>query len=252
MSNPIIRKYVKLPYRKMILKDLAIKQTDNTRAYTSMVKLRKEIRINYHIGLNQKRHSMFFKKMITNLITESILERRKNSYRIKKEILNKILTQKKKTNKITKVNLSKSLILVKKTPYIFYKKQKVNKISKAKLFISNLPLKIATSSFLNESYLKRYAAIWQFYDNNNFNASIKKSDGWYDYESEASDIVEDEWQRYIVNRGMNDVRSVKSGEWEYMVDFVNWKQTNIIHMNHKIRAIRRLDENHDAIYNPYL
>ena len=123
---------------------------------------------------------------------------------------------------------------------------------KGKIIISNLPLKIATSSFPNESYHRKYAATWQFYDKNNFNAPIKKSDGWYDYAPKASDIVEDEWQRYIVNRGMNDVRSVKSGEWEYMVDFVNWKQTNIIHINHKTRAIRRLDGNRDVTSNPYI
>lgn len=103
----------------------------------------------------------------------------------------------------------------------------------------------------NISYQKRYPAIWQYYDNNNFQTIIKSSDSWYDYTPQASDIVEDEWQRYIVNRGMNDVRAVKSGEWEYMVDFTGWKQTNIRHHDHKVRKIRRLDENGNVTANPY-
>jgi hypothetical protein len=50
---------------------------------------------------------------------------------------------------------------------------------------------------------------------------------------------------------MSDVRSVKSGEWEYTVDFMNWFQTNIVHFAHKVRSIRRLDENGKVTKNPY-
>lgn len=103
----------------------------------------------------------------------------------------------------------------------------------------------------NSDYQRRYKALWQYYDNNNINAVIKRADGWYDYDLQASDVVEDEWQRYIVNRGNCDVRAVKSGQWEYMVDFMNWKQTNIVHENHKQRQVRRLDENGKVTQNPY-
>jgi hypothetical protein len=121
---------------------------------------------------------------------------------------------------------------------------------------SNMPLvapsKIEKSKTKKENYKKRWLAVWQYYDSNNVNAKIKKSDGWYDYDAEASDMVEDEWQKYIVNRGMNDVRSVRSGDWAYMVDFIGWQQQNIEHSSHTKRKIRRLDENGQVTQNPYV
>lgn len=101
-----------------------------------------------------------------------------------------------------------------------------------------------------KDYKKIYPAIWQYYDNNK-SISHPSVDGWYDYDAEASDTVEDAWQRYVVHRGLNDVRSVKSGEWEYMVDFMNWKQTNIIHSAHTKRNIRRVNEKGNITKNPY-
>lgn len=50
---------------------------------------------------------------------------------------------------------------------------------------------------------------------------------------------------------MCDVRSVKSGYFEYSVDFMSWTQTNITHPNHKVRLIRRLDGNSNVTVNPY-
>lgn len=52
--------------------------------------------------------------------------------------------------------------------------------------------------------------------------------------------MEEVYQSYLKNRGNTDVRAVKSGEWEYLVDFVAMKQTNIQHENHTIRDIRRV------------
>jgi len=66
---------------------------------------------------------------------------------------------------------------------------------------------------------------------------------WKDYEANGSDIVEDAYQHYVKNPGMCDVRAVKSGQWQYQVDFLNLKQTNIQHENHTTRAIRRLPLN---------
>jgi len=63
---------------------------------------------------------------------------------------------------------------------------------------------------------------------------------WKDYEINGSDLVETAYQGYIKNPGMCDVRSVKSGQWQYQVDFLNLKQTNIQHESHTTRAIRRL------------
>ena len=51
------------------------------------------------------------------------------------------------------------------------------------------------------------------------------------------------YQGYLANRGDTDVRAVKSGEFEYMVDFMAMKQTNLVHPNHTIRDIRRITVN---------
>eukprot|EP01114_Cavostelium_apophysatum_P012302 TRINITY_DN2737_c0_g1_i2.p1 TRINITY_DN2737_c0_g1~~TRINITY_DN2737_c0_g1_i2.p1 ORF type:complete len:549 (+),score=67.80 TRINITY_DN2737_c0_g1_i2:108-1754(+) len=71
--------------------------------------------------------------------------------------------------------------------------------------------------------------IWQYED-----------DGWKNYEVNASNEVEDVYQFYLANRGYSDVRAVKSGQWEYMVDFMAMKQTNIQRDNHTIRNVRRV------------
>ena len=97
---------------------------------------------------------------------------------------------------------------------------------------------------------KKYLAIWQYYDQAKSTSNIR-ADGWYDYDGDASDIVEDEWQRYVANRASCDVRSVQSGQFEYMVDFMQWKQKNIIHPSHTTRNIRRLDERGLVTCNPY-
>jgi len=122
---------------------------------------------------------------------------------------------------------------------------------------TNVLTKIAISSKTNikedsnkKGYKRMHDALWQYFDNNK-STNTPSVDGWYDYDPEASDIVEDAWQKYIVHRGMNDVRSVKSGEWEYMVDFLNWTQQNIIHSAHTKRNIRRLDDKGNVTKNPY-
>ena len=126
----------------------------------------------------------------------------------------------------------------------------IHKVDKPTMYIVKkiFPKSKSEISPKDASIQKRYPATWQYFDKDkNMNP-----EGWYDYDTEASDIVEDHWQQYIQNRAMNDVRSVKSGEWEYMVDFMNWKQTNVQHQNHKVRNIRRLDDNGNITLNPYL
>jgi len=66
---------------------------------------------------------------------------------------------------------------------------------------------------------------------------------WKNYDAKASDVVEEVYQKYLANRGDTDVRAVKSGQWEYMVDFLAMKQTNIQHENHTVRNIRRTKVN---------
>lgn len=73
--------------------------------------------------------------------------------------------------------------------------------------------------------------MWQYVDN------------WgkfQDYNAAASDIVEEAYEAYLKDPHMMDVRAVKSGDWQYQVDFLNMKQTNIQHENHRVRTIRRV------------
>lgn len=72
--------------------------------------------------------------------------------------------------------------------------------------------------------------IWQYEENSE----------WKNYATKASDTVEEVYKDYLANRGDTDVRAVKSGQWEYMVDFMAMKQTNIQHDNHTVRNIRRV------------
>jgi len=71
--------------------------------------------------------------------------------------------------------------------------------------------------------------VWQYQHN-----------GWYNYDSTASDVVETVYQDYLKNPRQCDVRSVASGEWKYMVDFRALTQQNIQHENHTSRNIRRV------------
>ena len=60
-----------------------------------------------------------------------------------------------------------------------------------------------------------------------------------DYFAAASTEVEKAYASWTVNPHI-DVRSVKSGDWEYQVDFNQMQQTNIRHPNHKVRSIQRV------------
>jgi len=71
--------------------------------------------------------------------------------------------------------------------------------------------------------------VWQYEDR-----------GWHDYDATASDLVEKAYQDYLLNPGACDVRSVKSGQFHYQVDFLNNKQTNVDHNSHTQRNIRRV------------
>ena len=63
--------------------------------------------------------------------------------------------------------------------------------------------------------------------------------GFSDYDSNASDAVEFAYKDWQKNPHI-DVRSVKSGDWAYMVDFNQMKQQNIQHPAHTQRDIRRV------------
>jgi len=83
------------------------------------------------------------------------------------------------------------------------------------------PLALVTGS--------KYDHVWQYHDGS-----------WKNYDVKASDTVEETYLKYLENRGETDVRAVHSGQWEYQVDFMAMKQTNIQHENHTTRNIRRV------------
>jgi hypothetical protein len=62
---------------------------------------------------------------------------------------------------------------------------------------------------------------------------------WADYEKKASIEVEKVYAEWCVDPHI-DVRSVRSGDWAYQVDFNLMQQTNIQHHAHKVRKIRRV------------
>jgi len=76
----------------------------------------------------------------------------------------------------------------------------------------------------------KYENVWQY----------KEGLNWKSYDEKASNVVEEVYQKYLGNKGDTDVRAVKSGQWEYQVDFSAMKQTNIQHENHTTRDIRRI------------
>eukprot|EP01084_Bolivina_argentea_P089382 161289_1 len=59
-----------------------------------------------------------------------------------------------------------------------------------------------------------------------------------DYDVEASGAVEMAYASWVIDSHI-DVRSVASGDWEYMVDFNLVQQQNVKHSAHKVRKIRR-------------
>jgi poly [ADP-ribose] polymerase 2/3/4 len=66
-----------------------------------------------------------------------------------------------------------------------------------------------------------------------------KVDGWYDYDAEAGQLVDQLHHESQQNPGLL-TRIVTSGSWTYIVDLSTMTQTNITHPNHSTRFIRRL------------
>jgi ABC-type sugar transport system ATPase subunit len=71
---------------------------------------------------------------------------------------------------------------------------------------------------------------WQF---------LNDAGAWEDYEKAGAALVEAAYQDWLGNKFV-DVRSVKSGQWIYQVDFATFKQTNAQHPSHTVRSIQRV------------
>jgi len=94
-------------------------------------------------------------------------------------------------------------------------------------------LAAARSTSNTSCVVSKYQDKWQYYDNG------RKPGPWHDYDSQASDIVEEVYAEWVKNPHI-DVRAVKSGEFNYMVDFNLMEQQNIDYSTHTKRKIRRV------------
>ena len=204
----------------------------NEKEYASVRCLQEVVANLRGLSPSDRRFRYFFKKALSKLIEERdyiILKKRvRPTIRFYRRFIAKtVSTTRRRTYKKPLVKKTKSQLA-----------RRRNAVNNA------IPLTLTQGENISK-------AIWQYYDASKHGAS-KRSDHFYDYDPAASDIVEAEWRKYVNNRAMNDVRAVKSGEWEYFVDFINWTQTNVKHAAHTKRAIRRLDEFGRVTKNPYL
>lgn len=114
------------------------------------------------------------------------------------------------------------------------KEKKKPKIQDKKKSPSEKKTKKKSDSSQNSDTVKeksKYDYIWQYRENNGT---------WGDYDLKPSDVLEEVYQAYLENREGTDVRTVKSGQWEYEVDFKSMQQTNMQHPSRTVRPIRRL------------
>jgi hypothetical protein len=81
-----------------------------------------------------------------------------------------------------------------------------------------------------EIYKPKSGYIWQYLDGS-----------FQNYDLQGSENVEEVYQQWVKNPGDFDVRSVQSGQFSYMVDFRKMTQMNIVHENHTIRQVRRIE-----------
>eukprot|EP00004_Rigifila_ramosa_P012477 TRINITY_DN269_c0_g1_i2.p1 TRINITY_DN269_c0_g1~~TRINITY_DN269_c0_g1_i2.p1 ORF type:complete len:658 (-),score=165.09 TRINITY_DN269_c0_g1_i2:70-2043(-) len=112
-------------------------------------------------------------------------------------------------------------------------------ITNATVWLLGLEHKLATASHAvpvaGEDVVEGAKSMWQYYLDK---AMDGKGVGWHDYEEEAAGVVETAYQDWLKNPYV-DVRTVKSGQWSYSIDFNLMTQTNIEHSAHTTRRIRR-------------
>jgi len=104
-------------------------------------------------------------------------------------------------------------------------------VKNACVWLLGLDHRIASDAPLRGKVLKKSQDeyVWQY----------KHGALWHTYDAEASKMVEAIYQTFVTDPN-TDIRSVKSGDWSYMVDFNNMTQQNIEHQNHTVRNIRRI------------
>jgi len=228
------KKPKKPTYLAMVKKAITETQENGRKGAADIVIIR-YIHANYPVYGNFKPH---VRLALSRAVATGLLKQHKRHFRIAEKTKKK-KTGKRKTSKKTgnakkeKTKKEKT----KKSP----KKQKTKEPSPRKSKTATRPAKEkpaprgkkssrgSTSSASAET--AELVWVWQFMENDKC---------FYNYESDASDVVESVYQDYLKNPGNTDVRSVKSGQWHYMVDFREMTQQNIQHENHTKRRIRRI------------
>ncbi|EGC36827.1 hypothetical protein DICPUDRAFT_77505 [Dictyostelium purpureum] len=139
---------------------------------------------------------------------------------IKKEKLGKTKKQKvQKEKKVTPIKKTKKTTKTSKVKYNFEKYH--NDTNKE---TNSQPLESGGLNNQNENKM----FLWKYEFNNK----------WLNYTDDASQVVEDAYQEWLTNPHI-DVRSVQSGQWAYQIDFKQMTQTNIQHIDHTSRNIKR-------------
>ena len=198
---------------------ISILTANKKNIYVSRIMLLKNISNDY-TRMTKNRLKFYFKSCLDRMESKKLIIRKKQSYRLTNKVfqnffkkINKKKNSKQKIQKSAKIAKNKNTPIMKLTNKVLpanktSKKKNTNLQSSSKsgainngiIYTFNIqPLSTISLTSIKQSYNKRYKAIWQFYDPNNFHSQIKRSDGWYDYDEEASDIVEDEWQKYIIS-----------------------------------------------------
>jgi len=228
-------------YYTMIRKAMVSLNPTN-RARVSVPAISKYIRSQYPVG-NPHTFHRYLRRAIRNAVRDRKLVKVLQSYRLKKS--SPASSTKKTSTKLPRKRLTTKPTTTSASlhsgPSVFspsvIKKQSESKKSRTNLVASNrlsTTKKPRASSTPSHSKLPaiavgtRHPFVWQYFDKM-----------WKNYDVAASDTVEDTYLKYLANKGDTDVRAVHSGEWEYQVDFLALKQTNIGHSNHTVRSIRR-------------
>lgn len=194
------------PYKRMI--GLAIKSETN-RNGASLIHIYKYIENNWQVGSNKR---TFIKKAIQRQMESGDITQKGARYKLKTKPARRVARRERKVQKPISANKAGRTSSAIGNPKASGRKSKA------------VPKK-ATSA----APISKLVWFWQFYDN-----------GWTNYHPDASAVVEGVYQDYLRHPNMTDVRSVKSGDWNYLVDFRLLQQQNIQHENHTVRKIRRV------------
>jgi len=238
-------------YARMIAKALVAL---NERSGSSGTAVAKHVESNYAAHLPDS-FRIFLRRALKKAVDEGLLRHEGARYRLstkgkyklgikrKKRTLKKKTTTKKRSAspKRTTTTKKKKKKQTKKSDSSDGKKKKKGTAAKSKKAkATSSSKKSSGKSARGESSRKTgggskttpsgFSFVWQY----------QEGSTWQAYDLNASDLVEKAYQDYLKNPGMCDVRAVKSGQWQYQVDFLNNKQTNIQHENHTVRSIRRV------------